>query len=48
MEWAIAGRKPFFVGQRAIQVQAARPLARKLVGFTLPLGRARSRRNAAW
>ena len=38
MEWAIAGRKPFFVGQRAIQIQAARPLTRKLVGFTLPLG----------
>ena len=36
MEWAVAGRKPFFVGQRAIRVQAARPLARKLVGFTLP------------
>jgi sarcosine oxidase subunit alpha len=36
MEWAIAGRKPFFVGQRAIAVQAARPLTRKLVGFTLP------------
>ncbi len=36
MEWAIARKKPFFVGQRAIAVQAARPLARKLVGFTLP------------
>ena len=36
MEWAIAGKKPFFVGQRAIAVQAARPLTRKLVGFTLP------------
>ena len=38
MEWAVAGKKPFFVGERAIQVQAARPLTRKLVGFTLPLG----------
>ena len=36
MEWAIAGKKPFFVGQRAIAVQAARPLTRRLVGFTLP------------
>lgn len=38
MEWAISRRKPFFVGQRAIAVQAARPLTRRLVGFTLPLG----------
>ena len=36
MEWAIAKAKPFFVGKRAIEVQAARPLARKLVGFRLP------------
>ena len=36
MEWAVGGRKPFFVGSRAIRAQAARPLARKLVGFTLP------------
>ena len=33
----VAGKKPFFVGQRAIEVQAARPLTRRLVGFTLPL-----------
>ena len=36
MGWAIAQNKPFFVGMRAIEVQAARPLARRLVGFTLP------------
>jgi sarcosine oxidase, subunit alpha len=36
MEWAIVGKKPFFVGQRAIKVQASRPLTRRLVGFTLP------------
>ncbi len=36
MEWAIAKAKPFFVGKRAIDVQAARPLTRRLVGFTLP------------
>ena len=37
MAWAIATKKPFFVGNRAIRVQSARPLARRLVGFTLPL-----------
>jgi sarcosine oxidase subunit alpha len=36
MEWAVSDRKPFFVGQRAIRVQAGRPLTRKLVGFSLP------------
>ena len=36
MERAVAVRKPFFVGQRAIQVQAGRALERKLVGFMLP------------
>ena len=42
-----SGKKPFFVGQRAIQVQAARPLTRKLVGFTLPLECAACPRSAA-
>jgi sarcosine oxidase subunit alpha len=36
MGWAIAQAKPFYVGKRAIDVQAARPLTRQLVGFTLP------------
>jgi sarcosine oxidase subunit alpha len=36
MGWAIAQSKPFYVGKRAIDVQAARPLSRGLVGFTLP------------
>jgi len=37
MTSAIAKRKPFFVGKRSIEIQAAlRPLERKLVGFTLP------------
>lgn len=36
MGWAIAKSKPFFVGKRAIDVQAARPLTRRLVGFALP------------
>ena len=35
MAWAIARNKPFFVGGRAIEIQAARPLGRKLAGFTL-------------
>lgn len=36
LEWAVAKGKPFFTGQRAIEVQARRPLTRRLVGFTLP------------
>jgi len=36
MGWAIAKGKPFYVGKRAIDAQAARPLTRRLVGFTLP------------
>jgi sarcosine oxidase subunit alpha len=36
LEWAIAKGKPFFIGQRAIQAQAGRPLTRRLVGFALP------------
>ena len=35
MAWAIATKKPFFIGKRAIEAQAGRPLTRKLVGFTL-------------
>jgi sarcosine oxidase subunit alpha len=37
MEWAIAGKKPFFVGKRAIAARAAQGLTRKQVGFSLPL-----------
>lgn len=36
MTWAIARKKPFFVGQRALQILEAQPLQRKLVGFRLP------------
>ena len=36
MGWAIARRKPFFVGKRSVQILEAQPLARKLVGFSLP------------
>jgi sarcosine oxidase subunit alpha len=35
MSWAIAKGKPFFVGQRSIEIQNAKGLTRKLVGFTL-------------
>jgi sarcosine oxidase subunit alpha len=36
MGWAIGKNKPFFVGKRSIEIQQARGLQRKLVGFTLP------------
>jgi sarcosine oxidase subunit alpha len=35
MEWALAKKKPFYVGKRAIDMQMAKPQTRKLVGFTL-------------
>jgi len=35
MAWAIAKHKPYFMGGRSIALQTARPLTRKLVGFTL-------------
>lgn len=37
MDWAVAARKPFFVGKRAVEVIAANGLDRRLVGFTMPL-----------
>ena len=40
MDWAVAGDKPFFVGQRAIEAMARRGLTRRLVGFRLPAGAA--------
>ena len=36
MGWAIAKKKIFFMGKRAIDIMNARPLNRKLVGFNLP------------
>ncbi len=36
MEWAIAKAKPFFVGKRAMDMQVAKGVARRLVGFALP------------
>ena len=35
MAWAIAKNKPFFVGQRSIEIQNAKGLTRNLVGFTI-------------
>jgi sarcosine oxidase subunit alpha len=35
MEWALAKKKPFYVGKRAVDMQMAKGLARKLAGFTL-------------
>src|SRR5262249_20483299 len=35
MAWAIASTKPYFMGGRSIAIQAARPLGRKLVGFSI-------------
>lgn len=35
LSWAVKLDKPFFVGQRSLQALLARPLKRKLVGFTL-------------
>jgi sarcosine oxidase subunit alpha len=36
--WAIAKNKPFFVGQRSLQIIARQPLTRKLVGIRWPEG----------
>ncbi len=35
MAWAIARKKPYFVGMRSVAIQNANGLARKLVGFTV-------------
>ena len=40
MDWAVAGDKAFFVGQRAIQALTRRGLTRRLVGFRLAAGAA--------
>ena len=36
MAWALAKKKPFHVGIRSVRMQAAKGLARKLVGFEMP------------
>ena len=35
MAWAVKDDKPFFIGQRSLQIVRAKPLKRLLVGFTL-------------
>ena len=35
MEWALGKKKAFYVGKRAIELQIAKGVTRKLVGFTL-------------
>lgn len=36
MEWAIAHKKPFFVGKRSLELRARQRATRKLAGFTRP------------
>lgn len=38
LEWAVKMDKPFFIGQRSLQIVAGRPLRRQLVGFMLDAG----------
>ena len=38
MAWAIAKKKPFFVGGRSIEQRLRQPMKRKLVGFTIEDG----------
>ncbi|HXG23306.1 MAG TPA: glycine cleavage T C-terminal barrel domain-containing protein, partial [Chthonomonadales bacterium] len=38
MSWAVKMDKPFFVGQRSLQILEKKPPERVLVGFTLPRG----------
>ena len=37
LQWAIAGKKPFYVGGRSVSIVMAQQQTRKLVGFTLPV-----------
>ncbi|HEX5538936.1 MAG TPA: FAD-dependent oxidoreductase [Methylophilaceae bacterium] len=37
-EWAIKMDKPYFIGQRSLQILHKRPLRKRLVAFTLPAG----------
>ena len=36
LAWAVAAKKPFFVGQRSLALRARHPSRRRLVGFALP------------
>jgi sarcosine oxidase subunit alpha len=35
MEWALAKKKPFYIGKRAVDIQIAKGIGRRLVGFAL-------------
>jgi sarcosine oxidase subunit alpha len=35
MEWAVAAKKPFFIGKRAMEIIAAKGIDRRLAGFTI-------------
>jgi sarcosine oxidase subunit alpha len=35
LDWALANDKPFYIGQRSLQIQAKKLAKKKLVGFTL-------------
>ena len=37
MEWALARKKPFYVGKRAVDIQIAKGVTRRLVGFASPM-----------
>ncbi|WP_280951261.1 2Fe-2S iron-sulfur cluster-binding protein [Salinicola endophyticus] len=41
--WAVNRKKPFFVGRRAVDILAAQPQKRRLVGFRLPASSAKPR-----
>ena len=36
LAWAVSRKKEFFIGKRAIEIQVANGIKRRLVGFTLP------------
>jgi sarcosine oxidase subunit alpha len=38
LNWALANDKTFYIGQRSLQIQARKPLAKRLVGFALEAG----------
>lgn len=42
LDWAVKMDKPFFVGQRSLQIVAKKPLRHKLVGITLTVSEAQA------
>lgn len=45
MNWALARKKPFFVGARTLRELETKPLERVLAGFTLPIGAAQPKES---